>query len=106
MTKLELVTGQLATHLERLAKEAVEIHWITAFAMKSGVRMILSILQQAAEKGTPIKLLVGDYLFVTQPEALRMLLEQVPAVEVRIWKSGGTSFHPKSYLFRGLRTPI
>lgn len=101
MTKLELVTGQLANHLERLAKEAVEIHWITAFAMKSGVRMILPILQQAAEKGTSIKLLVGDYLFVTQPEALRMLLEQVPAVEVRIWKSGGSSFHPKSYLFRG-----
>ncbi len=101
MTKLELVTSQLATHLERLAKEAVEIHWITAFAMKSGVRMILPILQQAAGKGVPIKLLVGDYLFVTQPEALRMLLEEVPKAEVRIWKSGGTSFHPKSYLFRG-----
>ncbi len=45
MTKLELITGQLITHLERFAKEAVEIHWITAFAMKSGVRMILPILQ-------------------------------------------------------------
>ncbi|MDN3450043.1 DEAD/DEAH box helicase family protein [Planococcus sp. APC 3906] len=101
MIKLELVTGQLINHLERLAKEAVEIHWITAFAMKSGVRMILPTLQQAAEKGVPIKLLVGDYLFVTQPEALRMLLEQAPEAEVRIWKSGGTSFHPKSYLFRG-----
>ncbi len=30
-----------------------------------------------------------------------MLLEEVPKAEVRIWKSGGTSFHPKSYLFRG-----
>lgn len=102
MTKLELVTTQLVLHLERLSRDAVEIHWITAFAMKSGVRMILPFLQHAAERRVPVKLLVGDYLFVTQPEALRMLLEEVPAAEVRIWKSGGVSFHPKSYLFRGI----
>lgn len=101
MTKLELVTNQLVLHLNRLSREAVEIHWITAFAMKSGVRMIIPFLQQAAERGVPIKLLVGDYLFITQPEALRMLLEELPAAEVRIWKSAGVSFHPKSYLFRG-----
>lgn len=70
--------------------------------MKSGVRMILPFLQQAAEKRVPIKLLVGDYLFVTQPQALRMLLEELPSAEVRIWKSEGTLFHPKSYLFRGI----
>lgn len=101
MTKLELVTNQLVSHLERLSRKAVEIHWITAFAMKSGVRMILPFLQQASKRGVPIKLLIGDYLFVTQPEALRMLLEELPSAEVRIWKSGGVSFHPKSYLFRG-----
>ncbi|MGI2328125.1 DEAD/DEAH box helicase family protein [Planococcus sp. YIM B11945] len=101
MTKLELVTSQLVSHLERLSKEAVEIHWITAFAMKSGVKKIIPFLQEAASRNVPIKLLIGDYLFVTQPEALRMLLEQAPSAEIRIWKSGGTSFHPKSYLFRG-----
>lgn len=101
MTKLELVTSDLISHLETLSKEAQEIHWITAFAMKSGINLILPALQEAAERKVPIKLLVGDYLFVTQPGALEMLLEHLPEAEVRLWKSGGVSFHPKSYLFRG-----
>ncbi|SDG74703.1 PLD-like domain-containing protein [Planococcus glaciei] len=104
MTKLELVTSHLLSHLERLSKEAVEIQWITAFAMKSGVKKIIPFLQQAVERKVPIKLLVGDYLFVTQPDALELLLEEVHSAEIRIWKSGGTSFHPKSYLFRGTQT--
>ncbi|WKA58295.1 DEAD/DEAH box helicase family protein [Planococcus shenhongbingii] len=104
MTNLELVTSQLVNHLERLSKEAVEIHWITAFAMKSGVKKITPFLQEATERGVPLKLLIGDYLFVTQPDALELLLEEVPLAEIRIWKSGGTSFHPKSYLFRGTET--
>lgn len=104
MTKLELVTSQLVSHLERLSKEAVEIQWITAFAMKSGVEKILPFLRKAADRGVPIKLLVGDYLFVTQPDALQLLLEKLPSAEIRIWKSGGASFHPKSYLFRGTDT--
>lgn len=104
MTKLELVTSQLVSHLERLSKEAVEIQWITAFAMKSGVEKILPFLRKAADRGVPTKLLVGDYLFVTQPDALQLLLEEMPSAEIRIWKSGGASFHPKSYLFRGTDT--
>ena len=101
MTKLELVTSELLGHLEKLSGEAKEIHWITAFAMKSGINLILPFLQEAAGRKVPIKLLVGDYLFVTQPDALEMLLEHLPEAEVRLWKSGGVSFHPKSYLFRG-----
>ncbi|EGA91412.1 DNA/RNA helicase [Planococcus donghaensis MPA1U2] len=101
MTKLELVTSQLVSHLERLSKEAVEIQWITAFAMKSGVKKIIPFLKEATDRGVPIKLLVGDYLFVTQPDALQLLLEELPSAEIRVWQSGGTSFHPKSYLFRG-----
>ncbi|WP_372869440.1 DEAD/DEAH box helicase family protein, partial [Planomicrobium okeanokoites] len=93
--------SELLGHLEKLSKEAKEIHWITAFAMKSGINLILPFLQEAAERKVPIKLLVGDYLFVTQPGALEILLEQLPEAEVRLWKSGGVSFHPKSYLFRG-----
>ena len=101
MTKLELVTYELLGHLKKLSKDAKEIHWITAFAMKSGINLILPFLQEAAERKVPIKLLVGDYLFVTQPGALEMLLEHLPEAEVRLWKSSGVSFHPKSYLFRG-----
>ncbi|AQQ54760.1 DEAD/DEAH box helicase family protein [Planococcus lenghuensis] len=101
MTKLELVTSELLGHLQKLSNEATEIYWITAFAMKSGVKLILPFLKKAADRGVPIKLLVGDYLYVTQPEALDLLVKDLPQAEIRLWKSGGTSFHPKSYLFRG-----
>ncbi|MDE4085388.1 DEAD/DEAH box helicase family protein [Planococcus maritimus] len=104
MSKLQLVTSQLVGHLGRLSKEAVEISWITAFAMKSGVRIVTPFLKEAADRGVPIKLLIGDYLFVTQPAALEMLLDELPSAEIRLWKSGGASFHPKSYLFRGKET--
>ncbi|MBT2582818.1 DEAD/DEAH box helicase family protein [Planococcus sp. ISL-109] len=104
MSKLQLVTSQLVTHLQRLSKEAMEIHWITAFAMQSGVRIVAPFLKETADRGVPVKLLIGDYLFVTQPEALELLLEELPSAEIRLWKSGGASFHPKSYLFRGEET--
>src|SRR5690606_825334 len=104
MSKLQLVTSQLVNHLNQLARESVEINWITAFAMKSGVGIVTPFLKEAAERGVPIKLLIGDYLFVTQPEALEILLDEVPSAEIRVWKSGGASFHPKSYLFRGKET--
>ncbi|MTD32019.1 DEAD/DEAH box helicase family protein [Planomicrobium sp. YIM 101495] len=101
MTKLELVTAQLRTHLERLSEDAVEVHWVTAFAMKSGVKLVVPFLKKAMQRGVPVKLLVGDYLFITQPEALGLLLAELPEAEIRLWRSGGASFHPKAYLFRG-----
>ena len=66
MSKLQLVTSQLVSHLSRLAREAIEINWITAFAMKSGVRIVTPFLKEAADRGVPIKLLIGDYLFVLE----------------------------------------
>lgn len=101
MTKLQLVTSELIGHLEKLSKEATEISWMTAFTMASGVRQVLPFLKEAAGRGTTVKLLTGDYLFVTQPEALDLLLNELPEAEIRLWRSGGASFHPKAYLFRG-----
>ncbi|MET3574461.1 DEAD/DEAH box helicase family protein [Bhargavaea ullalensis] len=103
MTKLQLITSELIGHLERLSKDASEISWMTAFTMASGVRKVSPFLKEAASRGTTIKILTGDYLYVTQPEALRLLIEELPQAEIRIWQSGGASFHPKAYLFRGKR---
>ncbi|KYD30071.1 hypothetical protein B4110_2224 [Parageobacillus toebii] len=67
--------------------------------MKSGVRLLKETLKKAAERGADIKICAGDYLFVTQPEALRELISIHPDIEVRLWRSRGVSFHPKAYLF-------
>lgn len=85
--------------LKDLSKEAVHICWITAFAMKSGVNLMLPTLKKAQERGAEIQLLVGDYLSITQPEALRTLLTNLPQVEIRLYQTYGRSFHPKAYLF-------
>lgn len=101
MTKLQLITSELIRHLEKLSGDSEEIHWMTAFTMKSGVQKVLPFLKLASKRGTPIKLLTGDYLYITQPKALELLLKELPEAEIRLWKSGGASFHPKAYLFRG-----
>jgi len=101
MTKLQLITSELIRHLEELSVEVEEIHWMTAFMMKSGVQKVLPFLKAALKRGASIKLLTGDYLYITQPGALELFLNELPEAEIRLWKSGGASFHPKAYLYRG-----
>ncbi|MDW0115027.1 DEAD/DEAH box helicase family protein [Sporosarcina saromensis] len=100
MTELRLVTQNLLADLKLLTEDADTIYWMTAFLMKSGVREVLPMLKQAAARGADIKILTGDYLSITQPDALELLLEEVPSAELRLVESGGTSFHPKAYLFK------
>jgi HKD family nuclease len=71
---------------------------MTSFVMESGVRLLAPYLKAAIERGAEVKILAGDYLFVSQPEGLRMLFEIDYRIEVRLWQSQGTSFHPKAYL--------
>ncbi|MFF2855480.1 DEAD/DEAH box helicase family protein [Peribacillus sp. NPDC058002] len=100
MSKVHLITSQLGTHLLKQIDSASSICILTSFVMKSGVQYLREALKAAAERGAEIKVCTGDYLFVTQPEALRMLLEIDSRIEVRLWKSNGVSFHPKAYLFQ------
>ncbi|MEK5148432.1 DEAD/DEAH box helicase family protein [Psychrobacillus sp. FSL K6-4615] len=100
MNKLRLITSNLIQDLTMLSTEASSIYWVTAFAMKSGVRLVLPSLREALASNTEVKILVGDYLYITQPKALELLLQELPGAEIRIHKSSGISFHPKAYLFR------
>lgn len=68
--------------------------------MESGVRLVLPHLKEAAANGAAIKILIGDYLHITQPKALEILLKELPNAEIRLYESHGVSFHPKAYLFR------
>src|SRR5690606_36667161 len=75
------------------------IYIVTSFVMRSGVALLAPHLKEAAERGAEIKVLAGDYLYVTQPEGLRLLCGIHPNIEARLWRSRGMSFHPKAYLF-------
>jgi HKD family nuclease len=49
-----------------------------------------------------LRFLTGDYLDVTEPEALYRLLHLEASVELRVFETGGIcSFHPKTYIFHG-----
>ncbi|WP_031408874.1 DEAD/DEAH box helicase family protein [Geobacillus vulcani] len=99
MSKVELISRRLIDKLQEQISRSSTIYILTSFAMKSGVRLLKDSLEAAARRGADIKICVGDYLFVTQPEALRELISIHPDIEVRLFRSDGISFHPKAYLF-------
>ncbi|MBD7908515.1 DEAD/DEAH box helicase family protein [Sporosarcina sp. Sa3CUA8] len=99
MNDIRLITHDLLHHIKGLADSADTIYIVTAFLMNSGVKEILSVLQQAALRKADIKILTGDYMSITQPDALLLLHRQLADAEIRMMESGGTSFHPKAYLF-------
>lgn len=99
MRDVELVTERLIDHLIDGIEKSSTICILVSFLMKSGVELLKESLQRAAERGADIKICTGDYLFVTQPEALQALCNLHENIEVRLYKSNGTAFHPKSYMF-------
>jgi superfamily II DNA or RNA helicase/HKD family nuclease len=96
---VKLITENLADELITGMQNASGIYIMTSFIMQSGVRLLAPHLKGAIERGAEVKVLAGDYLFVTQPEGLRALLNIDARLEARLWRSMGTSFHPKAYLF-------
>lgn len=97
--KVELVTRDLFAKLRENIREAKSCYILTSFVMDSGVKLLEPLLREAAERGAEIKLVTGDYLFITQPAALERLLTIHPSIELRLWNSRGVSFHPKAYIF-------
>src|SRR4051812_33194861 len=100
MSKVRLITGELGKHLLENIEVASSICILTSFIMKSGVQFLKDSLKSAAINGADIKVCTGDYLYITQPEALNELLSIDKRIEIRIWKSNGISFHPKAYIFQ------
>lgn len=97
MPDIRLITENLADELIQGIRRSTAVYIMTSFVMESGVKLLAPHLQEAVDRGAEVKLLAGDYLHITQPNALRKLLE-IEGMEIRIWRSRGTSFHPKAYL--------
>lgn len=96
---VKMITENLADDLITGMQNASRIYIMTSFIMQSGVRLLAPQLKGAIERGVEVKVLTGDYLFVTQPEGLQALRDIGPRLEARLWHSMETSFHPKAYLF-------
>ena len=80
--------------------KARQIDIIVSFLMESGVRLILSDLRAALNRGVPIRILTGNYLGITQPSALYLIKKELGnRVDLRFYNDKSRSFHPKSYIF-------
>ncbi|MFO7812288.1 MAG: DEAD/DEAH box helicase family protein, partial [Pelovirga sp.] len=82
---------------------AIQIDMAVAFIRTAGLNLIYQALEDALKREQPAKLrlITGDYLEVTEPQALRqlMLLQELGA-EVKVFESKGQqSFHMKAYIF-------
>jgi superfamily II DNA or RNA helicase/SAM-dependent methyltransferase len=106
----KLVTGgddPFLPHLSQAMARATEIDIAVAFIKATGIRLLLpdllAALQPAVDGTLPnrrVRVLTSDYLDVTDPEALRLLLLlQGTGGDVRVYETKGTSFHLKAYVF-------
>ncbi len=97
MSEVKLITNQLIQEITTKIDQASTVYILVSFSMKTGVHLLAPSLKRAAERGADIKICTGDYLYVTQPEALEKLLHIDQRIEIRLWRSEGKSFHPKAY---------
>lgn len=94
-------------HLCAAIHRAQQVDMAVAFIKTTGLRLLMPDLLESLANGTAdhptrVQILTSDYLDVTDPEALRLLmLLQEQGAEVRIYVTAGSSFHLKAYLFTG-----
>lgn len=85
--------------LARRIDGAERVDLAVAFAMDSGVRLIEPWLRDLLARGGQLRLVVGDYMDVTEPAAL-WRLSDLEGANLRVFETGSGSFHPKAWLFR------
>lgn len=76
---------------------------LAAFVQRSGVGLLRDDMVDALRRGAQLRVLTGDYLGITAPQALRELCEladEYAGLQVKVYRSEGRSFHPKAYMFR------
>ena len=107
-----LVTGStddpLLPHLKHHLAVANAADIAVAFTLRSGLDLLQADLQDLLDRNGRLRILTGDYLGVTDPDALLRLLDLHGDVEYRVYESASStapaafagSFHPKAYVFK------
>ncbi|WP_026881450.1 phospholipase D-like domain-containing protein [Clostridium akagii] len=100
--KKSCITGDknyFVNYLSEAFKNAKTIDIIVAFLMESGVRLLEKDLKLRKEKNIPLRILTGNYLNITQPQALYLLKDILgDQVDLRFYNQPNRSFHPKAYI--------
>ena len=100
MKQINAFTGNDSTFYNKLKdsiKNAESIDIIVSFLMESGVKLILDDFKNSNVK---IRILTGNYLNITQPQALYLLKKELGEnLDLRFYNVPNKSFHPKAYIF-------
>ncbi|MDP3691538.1 HIT domain-containing protein, partial [Bradyrhizobium sp.] len=105
----KLVTGgddPLLPHLLLHLDGSTTFDIAVAFLLDSGARMIVAHLRDFLARGGQARILVGDYLDVTEPAALRRLNDLSGNLLVRVFEARDRGFHLKTYIFQTDREGI
>ena len=89
----------LVTHLDR----ALAVDIAVAFVFPGGVALLEPHLKEILDRGGRVRVLTGDYLGASDPDALEWLTDlrgkADGKVDLRVYETGGQgSFHLKAYL--------
>ncbi|MEN9644057.1 MAG: hypothetical protein RL238_726 [Actinomycetota bacterium] len=100
-TKERYLLAELHRCLTNIGYDRIDL--IVSFIMRSGLDLIEDHLADALERGARVRVITTDYMNVTDHRALARLLDlrdnYGSAIETRVFRSSGVSFHPKSYIF-------
>jgi HKD family nuclease len=100
---INCITGDnihLIKKLNEAFMKAKKVDIIVAFLMESGVKLLEDNLKALVERNIPVRILTGNYLNITQPQALYMLRDIMgDKVDLRFYNVPNKSFHPKAYIF-------
>lgn len=89
----------LHAHLRPLIDQADIVDLSVSFLMASGVRLVLPHLRDLLDRGGKLRLLTGDYLGVTEPAALRQIMDLEGEVNLYVFQAAHIPFHPKAWMF-------
>jgi superfamily II DNA or RNA helicase/HKD family nuclease/diadenosine tetraphosphate (Ap4A) HIT family hydrolase len=109
-----LVTGgddPLLPHIVSQLADADRVDIVVSFALESGVDRVFEHFRDLLDRGGQLRILTGDYLGITEPNALMRLLDLEGNVERRVFETDTLkdvpenrlsvrSFHPKAYIFK------
>ena len=90
----------LVNKLREAFKKAKKVDIIVAFLMESGVKLLKKDIEEAVKNNCQIRILTGNYLGITQPQALYLMKEILgDNANMAFYKEKNRSFHPKAYIF-------
>ena len=75
----------------------------SAFITMSGLMHLIEEFRNLEARGVKGKILTTDYLYFTEPEALRKL-QRFSNIEIRLYSYKNEGFHTKGYIFRKANT--